>query len=116
MNRYIADGICRDLAEGKRVGLVALTRRCSRATFNLVAETIGDEAERVIKADGRELIITASGGELRIFTLSPSGLRGVSLDVLVIPDRDAIPYDRMMRLLDDIRAISATRHLDVIAN
>ena len=117
VNRYITDGIKADLAKGLRVGVVAPGLVTARQTFDDVARSIGDEARRITRTNGAERITTASGGELRIFSVSRERLRGVQLDVLVILNRDLLSAGRMTRLWEDIEVIRAIRpELDVIAN
>jgi hypothetical protein len=117
MNRYVIDGIKADLFDGKRVGVIAGTLVGSRAIFHDVAEAIGGDAKRITRASGNERIYMANGGELRLYALNRSSLRGEIPDVIVILSRDSIAPDRLSNLLDELAPIRATNpNLEVIAN
>jgi hypothetical protein len=102
MSRYLVEGIRRDLNKGLRVGVVAHTMVGGRAVFAAVAEAMKDDAEKVYKANGNERITTKEGGEFRVFSRQSKGLRGVSLDVLVIADRGAYTYEQYSDLMEEV--------------
>lgn len=83
MNRYVIDGIVRDIVDGKDVALLAARRRDARKVFDLVYAASDDWPE-ACRVNGREVLRTWNGS-LHVLSLGPGG-RGLSLDVLVLVD------------------------------
>lgn len=86
-NRYIVEGLVRDLRAGKRVLLIAPTRLASRHTFLNVLDSILNgpglpRTKRVHRAQGREYIEMDNGGTLTVATLD--GARGRVTDTIVL--------------------------------
>ena len=99
MNRYVVEGIKADLAKGLGVGVVAHTMVGAHEVFASVAEAMKDDAEKITRTNGNERITTKGGGEFRVFSRRSKGMRGVSLDVLLIADRAAYTYGGVPRTL-----------------
>lgn len=109
MSRYLTEGVKRDLAKGLSVGLVAHTMVGARAVFASVTDAMKDDAEKISRANGAERITTKQGGEFRVFSRQSRGMRGVSLDVLVVADRGAYTYEQFRSLMEDVTPIMGTR-------
>lgn len=109
MSRYLIEGVTRDLAKGLRVAVVAHTMVGARAIFADVAAAMKDDAERISRTNGAERITAKGGGEFRVFSRQSRGMRGVSLDVLVIADRGAYSYEQFQSLMEEVTPIMATR-------
>lgn len=93
MNRYVAEGVARDVEAGKRVILVAWTVHTSRHAFDWVAKTMstrgpdgGPSWSRRRMSAGNELIEHESGGWLRVVSKSRGSFRGLTADVIVVVD------------------------------
>lgn len=109
MSRYLTEGVKRDLAKGLRVGVVAHTMVGARAVFADVADAMKDDAETISRTNGAERITTKEGGEFRVFSRQSRGMRGVSLDVLIVADRGAYSYEQFQSLMEEVTPIMATR-------
>lgn len=85
-HRYLVEGIARDVAEGKSVVIVAITRSEALKLHHQVIEHAGpDSWRRIVKAHGAECADHVGGGSLRPLAVTAS-LRGRRVDVLVIRD------------------------------
>lgn len=90
MNRYSIIGARLDMAAGLHVLVVMPTHFLARDAFEQVeAELVDGEADRVVRASGREEISTSSGGRITFFGINDRRLRGRCADV-VIADRDLL--------------------------
>lgn len=109
MNRYVIEGIVRDVQAGKRVALAASTRRLSVAVWRNVAASC-EEWERVSRVHGRERIDHPSGGVVVPVSVSDTGGRGMTLDVAVLLDglRPIEHTARRERFLEDLMIAGAT--------
>lgn len=85
MNRYVPEGIARDLEAGKRVIVIASTMRIARLAFEEIAAAHPWPVAR--GTAGVERIESASGGVATFHSASRSGsLRGLTADTLVLVD------------------------------
>lgn len=115
MSRYLVEGIRRDLAQGLRVGVLAHTMVGARAIFGSVAEAMKDNAETITRTNGKERITSKEGGVFHVFSRQSRGMRGVSLDVLVITDSAAYGYEEFRRLMEDVLPMGNTsRNFELI--
>lgn len=102
MNRYIVQGIINDLHQGKRVALIGPRRVLARHVFMDVIHTAPAEGiRRVTVSNGNEQVDMLNGGRLTVAAATRTGLRGVTLDVLVLLDWRDINRDN----LDDTLAV-----------
>jgi hypothetical protein len=108
MSRYLVEGIKADLARGLRVGVVAHTMVGAREVFASVAEAMKNDAEKITRTNGNERVTSKEGGEFRVFSRHSKGMRGVSLDVLVIADRGAYTYEQYRDLMEEALPVMAT--------
>jgi hypothetical protein len=76
--------------------------------FASVAEAMKDDAEKITRANGNERITSKEGGEFRVFSRRSKGMRGASLDVLVIADRGAYTYEQYSDLMEEALPTMAT--------
>lgn len=104
-SRYVLDGITADMAAGKHVGLMGVTRHAARAYFETLADRPG--WAKVRRANGVERIDHESGGTLRLFTPRQGSVRGATLDVLVLLDFEHLDHKRVRELLDEVRPTAA---------
>ena len=80
MNRYLINGVLRDMRAGRRVIVVSGTRPELRATFLDVAAHMGD-GERAFRTSGQERCVSPTGGV--VLFLPRTALRGTWADVVV---------------------------------
>lgn len=82
MNRYVAEGMARDAADGLRVCCLADARTC-KAALGMIEDAGLPDGVKVYRAHGRERVEFPSGGRV-VFYRSVAAVRGASADVLVI--------------------------------
>ena len=81
MNRYVKEGIARDLVAGKRIAFVHLAVANCAALHDLHALP---GVTKVVRANGRERIEHESGGVVTFHAGSRGALRGMSCDVVYL--------------------------------
>lgn len=101
MNRYIIEGIIRDVIVGKRVGVVAETRWRAREFFTqLVGAEVGWDECRL--AHGMEMVRKGAGGVM-LLSATPESPRGRELDVVVMLDGlRSIADEKRQEFLDSV--------------
>lgn len=115
MNRYVLQGLLRDLVAGQRVLVVVESNRFARLVLDELAAAAHAMSSppvglKVRRANGEEGLSTAAGGRITFHTRrSPNGLRGLAADVVFVnvdfPDQD---------LLDSVHLILASRRGELI--
>lgn len=115
MSRYLVEGIRSDLARGLRVGVVAHTMVGASEIFRSVAEAMEGDAEKITRTNGQQRITSKEGGVFSVFSSQSRGMRGVSLDVLVIADRAAYTYEQLQSLMEEALPMgNASRNFELI--
>ena len=99
MHRYVAEGLLRDAAIGKRV-LVFATCGRAREIFRQASALAANQTgvTRILRANGRECVEFANGGRLRFISTSFAA-RGHEADVVYVEGWN----DLNDTLRDDIR-------------
>lgn len=85
MNRYVHEGIARDVEAGKRVAVLAATHDAAAAAFTEVRETRPGWA-KVYRAAGAQRLEHESGGVAVFVSVRGNGYRGLTADTLVLVD------------------------------
>lgn len=105
-NRYVIDGIIKDLSAGKHVHLVGHSMRTTRFQFGEVLRCIApDDLREVRKSNGDERLETTTGGKVTVSTINGNGGRGVTPDSIVAFESLTWDADQMDKLLT-LRAIT----------
>lgn len=85
MNRYLIDGITRDLIGGKRIVFVGLLGEAD--SLHRAVLDSGIATRRIVETNGRKRIELPSGGTLTCRSCQRCASRGFSADVVVVdPD------------------------------
>ena len=107
MDRYVPEGITRDLEAGKRVIVTASTMHATRLAFEVIAAAHPWPVMR--GTPGVERIESASGGVATFHSARRSGsLRGLQADVVAVLDGfEGLSFNGARHALADIRAIGA---------
>ena len=84
MNRYVIDGISRDLIGGKRIVFFGLQVEAEALHRAVLASGIA--TSRVVETNGRKRIELPSGGALTYRSCQRCASRGLSADVVVVDD------------------------------
>lgn len=98
MNRYVIDGIVRDLEAGKDVLVVGPRWHEAGHAFQCVTESVPDW-QRIQRTNGAQEAVHRSGARLWVRSAQGRGQRGVSADVVVLIDARAIPEERRRDVL-----------------
>lgn len=107
MNRYVTEGIARDLEAGKRVIVTASTMRTARLAFEALAAAHPWPVVR--RTAGVERIESASGGVATFHSARRRGsVRGLQADVVAVLDGfEPLSFNGARQALDEIRPIGA---------
>lgn len=107
MNRYVSEGIARDLEAGKRVIVTASTMRATRPAFEELAAAHPWPVVR--RTAGIERIESASGGVATFHSAQRRGsVRGLQADVVAVLDGfEGLSLAAGRQALDEIRPIGA---------
>ena len=107
MNRYVSEGIARDLEAGKRVIVIASAIRPARLAFEELAAAHPWQVVR--STAGVERIESASGGVATFHSaLQHGSVRGLQADVVAVVDGfEGLSLAGARRALDEIRPIGA---------
>lgn len=93
MNRYVAAGIARDAASGRRVIVVSKTLGLARAAFADIERLAEHRPSQVVRSNGRETMTWPSGGRVSISSAQSRAHRGVSADVVFVDGEAAHDID-----------------------
>ena len=107
MNRYVTEGITRDLEAGKRVIVTASTMRTARLAFETLAAA---HPWPVVRGTGGvERIESASGGVATFHSAQRrESVRGLQADVVAVVDGfERLSFNAARLALDEIRPIGA---------
>lgn len=110
MNRYITDGILRDLELGRSVLIASPTEAEARDLYLAVTER-GD-FDKVYKAHYKCRAQHLSGAQLHAVGINGTGYRGVSVDIIVMLSAHAMTEQHRTDL---VPAINASEHGELIA-
>lgn len=88
MNRYLIEGLIRDLHAGNTIVVIAPNMAQSRHAFMAAtAELEADEGiAKIIRGNGRECIEMLNGARLRTIAATCNGGRGFNADIIVVLD------------------------------
>lgn len=108
MNRYLIEGLIRDLHAGKTIMLTAPTKYCSLHAFRLMVDALQDDptVSKIRLAHGLEGIDMSNGGKLRVMAANDKSGRGFDADVVVLISRDGM---RIQQVTDVLRCASIVR-------
>lgn len=106
MNRYVVEGIVRDVLAGKRVGLVAGRQEDARTVFALLLDS-GVSWEEVRKDSGMEMVRSGTGAAF-VLSATTESVRGRELDVVVLLD-GLRPLEGSERRREFLDSVSPTR-------
>lgn len=106
MNRYTAEGIIADAAQGKRVAFVG---RRAGDVFDALAAAAEPFSHKVYRAKGHQRIEFANGGRVTLHATGRSG-RGFTADVVVLDE--SVKDDE--RVLGDVMPMLAPSNGEVI--
>lgn len=112
-NRYILEGLKRDVQAGNDILILGARRTVSRHTFINLSELLQDDINthpiHTIKvSQGREEVRLHNGGRVRTSTLG--GVRGTTPDIIVLLDWEQITTadpETFAARLDSLRATGA---------
>ena len=104
MNRYITDGIVRDVADGKNVVIAGKSLRQSEQELDLAIEADPEAWARISKASGNKRATHSGGGTVRPMAATAS-LRGAQADVLLVLDFRALDEKQRAEVLAARHAI-----------
>ena len=91
MNKYTAAGLLAAAHEGKRI--IVISHRQAEARDALEAfERLAPDGMLIIRANGDERIVCASGGEIRLCTRRTS-FRSRTADIIFIEDREDVDHE-----------------------
>lgn len=101
MNRYLIEGLIRDLHVGKTIVVIAPNMRQSLRVFNEVAGAMCDdhETKKITHAHGRECIEMHNGARLRTIAANCQGGRGFNADVVTILDWNQLSDNQRQDIL-----------------
>ena len=106
MNSYVTASLLDEARNGRRAVAITGTMAAAQASFREAAQMAPD-AERVYRANGRERVTFAGGGELRFLSARCGGHRGLSADTVFI-DWDAFESaDQYRTLYSEVAPIVA---------
>lgn len=107
MNRYVSEGIVRDLEAGKRVIVTASVMRTARLAFEELAAAHPWQVVR--STAGVERIESASGGVATFHSaLQRGSVRGLQADVVAVLDGfEGLSFNGARQALNEISPIGA---------
>lgn len=108
MNRYVIEGLIRDLHAGKTIMLTAPTMHCSLHAFRIMVDALQDDAKvsKVRLAHGLEGIDMSNGGQLRIMAANGKSRR-VDADVVVLISRDGMRFQQLKDVFEYVSIVRA---------
>lgn len=86
MNRYLIEGLIRDLHAGNTVVVIAPSMAQSRHAFMAVTSEleVDDSVAKILRGNGRECIEMRNGARLRTIAANCNGGRGFNADIVVV--------------------------------
>lgn len=86
MNRYLIEGLIRDLHAGKTIVVIAPNMDQSRNVFMTVTTEleVDDSVAKITRGNGRECIEMINGARLRTIAANSNAGRGLNADIAVV--------------------------------